>query len=188
MFKKFLSLALCSIIAACGGGGDGGGFTIQPDSLMNTAAAARPLQAVTFGVQWPTGQFNFAPSCRAPNSGASAGGGSCWYFPNGGRIWNIAWQSSVKPNHDEVLLLLIMSHDGQVGSGTTILSTHHIAGPAQGYGSVMSKEIVLQGFVQIPAGFYVWVYGEGWVDPAGGGVEVQTTLYVDGADGAAPVQ
>ena len=182
--KKLLSILACGLlIAACGGGGGSGSTSnssvIQPESPFRSAQAQTTpstnagMQAITIGVQWPTGQFNFANTCRTPNSGGVA----CFHFPNGGKLRAISWESSIKVPHDEVLFMLVMSPTSEFAGSTVLLSMHHNA--ASGTSSNF-KDVNLSGYLYVPPGYFVWVYGEGTVNSHPAGAEIQTTLYVEG--------
>lgn len=135
------------------------------------------------GVQWAwakDGTSVFSPSAHSANMGGSQRIG-----PRGGDrlLRAMAWQSSVKIGHHEVLLHLVCSPEGNgLGEGgqITILSTHHIGNePA----SVIRDVSFGEHGLLLPADYTIWVYGEGgpngesgWDHPAP--VEIQTALYV----------
>jgi len=192
MKKLFAILSACLIgasLVACGGGGGGSSSSsssIPSEPIIRPAhgQTAPPsdglgVQAVTIGVQWPTGNFNFAKTCKTPNSGGVA----CVYLPNGGKLRAISWESSVKVPHDEILMMLVMSPGYAMDGGhTVLLSVHHNKGTDPGSNF---KDVNLNSYVYIPPGYYVWVYGEGTVNSHPAGVEVQSTLFIEGSGFAA---
>ena len=181
--KTLFTVLMITLLTACGGGGGGSpgsSNAVQAEAPFRGAHAqtAQPsdgpgLLAFTLGAQWPTGQFKFVNNCKMPNSG----GVSCFYFPNGGKLRAVSWESSIKVAHDEVLLMLLMSPGYAFDGSTTLLSMHHNVGSAP---SSNFKGVSLNGYVYIPPGYYVWLYGEGTVNAHPAGVEVQTTIYVEG--------
>lgn len=137
------------------------------------------LATHAIGVQWPTrhdGQdFVFAPTAQAPNSG----GVSYFVMPYDGFVTSIAWQSSMKVGPGELLLHFTAGPTGsQLGEPGSIhlLSTHHIATSGA---QTIPKIVQLPEGLRIPAGYVVWVYGEGacGMAPHPAGVEIQTTVY-----------
>lgn len=176
---KTMLIILVLVLSGCGGGG-GGSSGVPTESPVRNAQAQTPpaigdqgLQAITMGVQWPTGTFNFASNCKTPNSGGVA----CFYFPNGGKLRAISWESSVKLAHDEILLMLVMSPTPAFSGSNVLLSVHHNKGNDPGSNF---KHVNLNGHIYIPPGHYVWIYAEGTVNAHPAGVEVQSTLYAEG--------
>lgn len=137
------------------------------------------LIPVHIGVQWawhPTPNGPFSSSATSPNMGGSQAA----YFPNEMVIRGFKWQSSVKTKNSEVLLHFQLAPTGS-GLGEpgsmNLFSVHHITiADSQTIATPIMFEKD-EGIV-VPAGWVVWVYGEG-VGPAHGApVEVQTTLFV----------
>lgn len=102
--------------------------------------------------------------------------------PEGGDrlVTSISWQSSVKvPNH-EVLLHLVASptgsYLGEEGEIPLISGIHHIGGhdPTM----VVREPNFGEKGIRIPAGYVIWVYGEGGGPAHPAPVEVQAMIYM----------
>ena len=139
-------------------------------ATMSVSACAITLQTVRIGAEWAGSKFQFATRCDS----VSITGFSCLQFPNGGKIHAFSFQSSQKFN-SELLLLLLISPGRDESNRHEIIATHHV--PNMGPQNIQ-RDLSLPYPIVIPPGWYVWVKGEGQLEPTST-VEVQITLFME---------
>lgn len=111
-------------------------------AMVATAEAQAVPQAI--GAQWDTRPTSIW--CGMPNSGGS----SCFYFPVGGQIYGITWESTLK-NATDALWTLVLSSNTATAETPLFGSFQKVIGTA-------FKEPNLGGrYITVPAGWFVWV-------------------------------
>lgn len=90
-------------------------------AYLGGTSAAESLVPVQLGKQWPGGQ-PISGRFDAPGTGRGSA-----RFPNGAEVHALAWQSAVKVNAHEVLLVLLASPFGRAldePGALALLSSH----------------------------------------------------------------
>ena len=134
---------------------------------------------VVMGAQWferPPGVI--VNACQDPNEG----GASCIFFPRGGTLYGISWNSSVK-NNGEVAYALEVATTGPI---FRLVVTHQFGAQCGTVPCTLIREIHLSRPVHIPSGASVYIVAAGFhLDGSGGiSIEAQVTLWVDALDEA----
>ena len=141
--------------------------------LWTGIASAQTLIPIPLSGEWSNANgFSFSPTCSAPHY--QAHGVSCVYFPAGAQLDAYQFQTSIKTGGIEALWILAYSKDGTMNGATIIVQNHH-----QSSTPVVAKQLALPKPIQIPAGSYVWIYGEAFGVTDSPVVETQSTIYVE---------
>jgi hypothetical protein len=114
---------------------------VGPQKVFAQVATQQP---VTIGAQWisPPSPVN----CTSPN----LSGWTCLFFPNGGYIYNITWESTLKNSTDALWSLVLSATPSSADQA--LFRTFQ-----QGVGVILKQLTFDNRPVQIPAGWYIWV-------------------------------
>jgi hypothetical protein len=147
-----------------------------PDVKVDPYYGAAPERAYEHYVNHGQheGRFWFVTTHVVKDAFSKVGGQSAYYFPKGGQIIGIDWQTVAKATDHEVIFIMVMSRTGtnlyEPGS-VRLMKRHHIGATATNREAV----VALADPIPIPAGWYIWLYCDGW---GNGMVESQTTVRV----------
>jgi len=119
------------------------------------------------------GIVGFAHAC---NPGTFVNGTNCFQLPQGGKIQGYKFQTSLKVPGEQLWFLLVTpTRTWERGAA---IASNHVVSKKDSATVITTEDPGNSYWTPVPAGWYVWVWGEGYGKNHPAGAESQTILWI----------